>query len=150
MPIFDPSEHIGKQSNGTPLTPGEYKVFVDDMTMRDGRAAPYYLVKMKICEGAQKGKMVTDTVSTSERAYWKLAEFCHSFNFTESFDPVDGFNTLRAAAMNNQKPITITLEYEKSNNPDDAPRLRIKKFHWTPEERWQESGSVDDSDDIPF
>ena len=146
MPLFTPADHIGKQSGGSPLTPGEYQVFVTDMEMRDGKAAPYYYVKMKVCTGKQ--------VSTSERAYWKLAEFCCSFDYRESFDPVDGFDMLRSAAMNNQKPITITLEYEKSSNTDDSPRLRVKKFHWAPAEgwaNWEQGGSPEDLvDDIPF
>lgn len=154
MPVFNPTEHIGKQSGGSPLTPGEYQVFITDMNIRDGKAAPYYYVKMKVCTGKQEGRQITDTVSTSERAYWKLAEFCHSFGYRQSFDPIDGFDMLRAAAMNNQRPITITLEFEKSNNPDDSPRLRVKKFHWDPdlkESNWDQGGSPEDEvDDIPF
>ena len=154
MPMFNPKDHIGGKGNATKLEPGDYQVFVKDMEMREGKKAPYYYVRLEVFSGPCKGARLAEILSHSDSPYCKvkLAEFVYSFGYTESFDTEKDFNTLRAAATNNQTPITVTIDYEDSRG-DDEPRLRVKSFHpqeivGSPADELADVPGADD--DIPF
>lgn len=154
MPMFNPAEHIVGGSSASKLTPGEYEVFVKDIELREGTKAPYYYVKLEVFSGECKGARLSEILSHSEAPYCKLklAEFVYSFGFIEPFDTDKDFATFRAAALNNQIPIVVTVDYEDGKG-DDEPRLRVKNFHLR-ESMFSAVEDVADvsgaDDDIPF
>ena len=126
MPLVDPSNFQETQSaDDTPVLPGDYKVKIESIDMKDGSAAPYYFVRVRIMEGAFKNRILVDNVSTSEKARWKWSDFVHV------------------------RGMYIRVGHEKNPRPGDEDRVRILRWVWKKEVPPTPEESVSD-DEIPF
>lgn len=150
MPLVDPSNFQETQSaDDTPVLPGDYKVKIESIDMKDGSAAPYYFVRVRIMEGAFKNRILVDNVSTSEKARWKWSDFVHSFQYLKPFDPIEGFDDMRSAAVAHVRGMYIRVGHEKNPRPGDEDRVRILRWVWKKEVPPTPEESVSD-DEIPF
>ena len=147
MPVIDPA-NFTKQGAGddTPIPPGDYLVTVKEAELRDGNKAPYYSIRLQVVDGPCKGRVVFDIVSTSENSRWKWADFVHSFRYTKPFDPIEGFDQMRKAAMAHPG-FWVELGPEKNPSPGDEERVRVLRFLWKKD---VPSVATEIDDEIPF
>ena len=134
MPLVDPSSfQEGPSIDDTPVVPGDYKVKIENIDLKNGVAAPYYFVRVRIMDGVYSNRVLVDNVSTSEKARWKWSDFVHSFNYTKPFDPVGGFDGMKAAAIAHKQWMFVRVGHEKNPRPGDEDRVRILRWMWKKE-----------------
>ena len=149
MPLIDPSSFQEAPSiDDTPIMPGDYKIKIENIDLKDGTAAPYYFVRVRIMEGVFANRTLVDNVSTSEKARWKWSDFVHSFHYTKPFDPVDGFEDMRTAAIAHTRGMYVRVGHEKNPRPGAEGRVRILRWVW--KKGVAPSVVTEIDDEIPF
>jgi len=154
MPLFDPKEHHNprgpKKVYDYPLLkPGSYTVVVQSVYFEGGREKPYYSVRFELTSGQTENGYIKEYLSTTEKAWWRLAEFCMAIGLVETFDPVKDYEMFRDKAMNR----VISVDTHNEENSRGEVVTRVERFNPTDQhvdERFENAGALPENDDIPF
>ena len=163
MAKFNPAGDYG--SNSSPreqrsfhIPPGTYSVKVESVELRqpkDPTKNEYFNVRMRVNKGQFNGSTIWDIISTGQKRFWKLGDFCNAFNFADVIGDIDlpkqadiiiakakgtsGWVETRVEEMSNKKLKTQVTKYLVR---DDGIKEEPKPAP-TPE-------PFEDEDDIPF
>ena len=138
------------------IPPGTYQVDVEDVELRHPKAptkSEYFNIRMRVAKGKHKGSTIWDIISTGQRSFWKLGDFCNAFNFADVIGDIElpeqadiiitkakgksGWVETRVEEMNNKKLKTQVAKYLIREAPEEeAPEPTTDPF--------------EDDDDIPF
>ncbi len=103
------------------LQPGRYVAQVEDLELVDGHKAPQLLVRLRLIEHSGRG--VTDYLSLSEKALWRLRQLMVAFDGPMAFD-AEELSPLRDALTGKLGLVYLALQ-------DDGPSagfLRVRRY----------------------
>jgi len=160
---FNPTGDYGsnsapKEQRSFHIPPGTYQVSVEDVELRqpkDPTKSEYFNIRMRVAKGKHKGNTIWDIISTGQRSFWKLRDFCNAFDFADVIGDIElpeqadiiitkakgtsGWVETRVEEMNNKKLKTQVAKYLVRDNgikEETKPAPTPEPF--------------EDEDDIPF
>ena len=105
----------------TDLGPGRYDAEVEEIDLVDGRQAPQLLLRLRLVE--QSGRGVTDYVSLSEAALWRLRQCVGAFEGPTTLD-TDDLDSLRAELVGKRGIVYLGVE----ESGPSAGFLRVRRY----------------------
>jgi hypothetical protein len=145
--MFDPNKDYKSEEKDTftVVPEGVYDVEVSAMNLYDGKSAPYYRVDLRVTSGEHKGASIREIISTGQKSWWKLAEFCQACDIKTKFDPVG--ESGKFIQMASGCTVSVDTRIEEYNGSE---RARVDKFH-RPENQQIEFDEDDDMlEEVPF
>jgi len=161
MPKFNPAENYGskEKSQGNRsfhIPPGTYGVKVEAVELRqpkDPTKAEYFNIRLRVGEGKYNGSTIWDIISTGQRSFWKLADFCKAFGFADALGDIElpeqadivitkatgckGWVETNIEEMSNKKLKTRVVRYIVGKEPVEEPAEPVVE-------------DIDLDEDIPF
>ena len=144
MAKFNPASDYGSgkdrsQKRDFHIPPGTYSVKVESVELRqpkDPTKNEYFNVRMRVNKGQFNGSTIWDIISTGQKSFWKLGDFCKAFNFSDVLGEIDlpdqadiviakatdrtGWVETRVEEMSNKKLRTQVARYIIQETPEEV------------------------------